>query len=671
MAKISKNILKNHSKVVKEPADFDFNEGELDFNETGTLARQMKKLAAKGYKRLLDQIDTEFTLTDQFMRPKWTEWAVRLKLYNNQRRDKEAIGDPLLFTIHQTILSALYDDRLSVLFSPNERGDEETAETLTSLAEYDYTKMMKDELDYYWDWDATFFGRGLVLFMEFDRDKKLPIPINIDPFTFYRDPKAKSVNGDIKHNGALRMWGYEIRMTKNQMREAGVYFNLDQIKSDSGSQSVVDENSALRDEAQGRDNVNAKFELKGENKEYRILKWFTNYGGKKVMVELANDRKLVVRYYELPDQEYWPLVDRACFPMSKDWDGVSVPDLVEDKQRARSVAQNLALKGIKSGLRPKYLFNTNKIKKSYLQKEELNKHIPIDGDPNNSIVAVQTQQVKVEVQWILGILDSAAQRATATPASNQGQVATGNPTATEINKASVGSDVRYSLSAKIFGWSERAFWRQWYFLYKTFFAKDIDEKVIRITGSGAHQWRSLLHDNIIAHVDPDVEVESRVIADAKRAIKLQGFTNWTNIALSYPSSNKLFAIRQLGRLNGVSKDLIDMVIPPTVDEMHADDENVLLSDNTKALIDATDDHLVHIEVHRKAAETAAKFAHIEAHKKAMQMKKTRPDLFPQVPSEQMPSNDVMTKTSSAVTDNSGQGNSPAFRPADNNLPNGQ
>lgn len=659
MAKGTKKLIEQYGEVVQETADFSSPDIPV-----GTEERQLKKLANKGYKMLLDQLQSEFTLCDQFMRPKWTEWGVRLKLYNNQRRDKDAIGDPLLFTIHQTVLATLYDDRLAVRFSPRERGDEETADNLTDLAEFDYSDMQKDELDYYWDWDATFFGRGLVLFMEFDRDKKCPIPINIDPFTFYRDPKAKSVNGDIKHNGALRMWGYEIKLTKRQMREAGVYFNIERIKADTGMGSVVDQNSALRDEAQGRDNVDSKFEITGENREYRILRWFTHYQGKKVMVETANDRKLVVRYYELPNKESWPLIDRACFPMSKDWDGVSIPDLVEDKQRARSVAQNLALKGVKSGLKPKYLFNSNKIKKTYLQKEELNRHIPIDGDPNNAIVPVQTQQVKAEVQWILGVLDSAAQRATASPGSTQGQVsATGNPTATEIEKAAQGSDTRYSLSAKIFGWSERWFWRQWYFLYKTYFAKDIDEKMIRINGAGANKWRKLLKDNIVAIIDPDVEVESKVIADAKRRVQLQGYQNWLNLALSYPSSNKLFAIRQLGRLNGVSNDLIDAVIPPTIDELAADVENETLSNNEKVLVEATDDHVVHIEVHRKAAETPAKFAHIEAHKKAMAIKKVRPDLFPQVPSEQMPSESVMTKTSSATGQNMPMSGSPVFRGA--------
>lgn len=118
-------------------------------------------------------------------------------------------------------------------------------------------------------------------------------------------------------------------------------------------------------------------------------------------------------------------------------------------------------------------------------------------------------------------------------------------------------------------------------------------------------------------------------------------------------------VRETGRLNGVDKDIIDAAIPPTVDELEAYEENKNLDKNVKEEVLATDDHLIHVEIHREAAETPAKFAHIEAHKKAMSIKKTSPEMFPSVPSEQMPSEDVMSKLSKApgegVGANAGRG----------------
>ena len=100
------------------------------------------------------------------------EWEVRLRLYNNQKRDKKAVGDTTLFTVHQTILASLYVDRLDATWSAKESGDEEVAENLNALVENDYDDMEKDISDYDWDWDTLFFGRGLCNLEEYIRDRE-------------------------------------------------------------------------------------------------------------------------------------------------------------------------------------------------------------------------------------------------------------------------------------------------------------------------------------------------------------------------------------------------------------------------------------------------------------------------------------------------------------------
>lgn len=626
------------------------------------LEAENEKLSQKDYSALIAQIETEVKVAEDFIRPKWDEWAIRLKLYNNQRRDKLAVGDPLLFSIFQTVLASLYDDKMSVEFGARERGDEEQAENLNALADFDYDEMAKSELDYYWDWDTLFFGRGLVLLMDFDRDCNCPLPINVDPLSFYRDPRARSVNGDKKGRGSLRFWGFEERMTRHEMKDAGTYFNLNRLgKADNSFGSIIEQNRGLRDQAQGRgESVDSRYILKGENKEYRILKWFTTYKGKRCMVHLANNNKLVVRYYELPDifQKVWPLIDRACFPMANDWDGVSIPDLTEDKQRARAVLQNLAIKGVKANLHPRFIFNTLKIKKAYLQNEEINRHIPSDGDPSNAIVPVQRQAIQTEVNWIMGLMGNSSERATATPEILQGQVANAKRTATEIEKVSRGSDTRYSLAVKIWGWSEKMFWSIWYSLYKYHYDDSIDEKVVRIKGSTTSEFRKLERKNIVTNVDPDVLVESKVLADAKRQLLLQGFTNFANLALTHPSANKLFTLREIGIANGVPRELVYLVLPETQGELVAREENKKLSDGQRVDVSIEDDHLVHIELHKRAADTPAKYAHIEAHKAAIRLKQAQPGIVNPVPSEIAPDPSVMEKISSSPNE-APAGRSPA------------
>lgn len=609
--------------MIKNTQDAELPDNNLD----ASLTKELEKKDKTNFKSLIDQVNAEYTLGWWYIKPKMDEWAVRLKLYNNQRRDKLAVGDPLLFTILQTILASLYNDQLTVEFLARESGDEETAENLNSLASYDFDEMEKSMLDYEWDWDSCFFGRGLLMNMEFDRKLKCPMPEVIDPMTWLRDPRASSVNGDRRGRGAMKFGGREIRLSKNDMMTAGIYNNYDGLKPDGTDlRSLIDQNTQARALAQGVQDT-AKWEkLTGDNADYRMLEWFTHWNGKKVLVTLADNKKRVVRYTELKD-DYWPIVDRPLYPISHDWDGVSIPDLIEDKQRARATVQNLALAGIKLGQNQTFLYNTNKIKNRANLVPDFNKHIPVDGDVVNAIMPVDRTQVKQEVNWILETLDQASQRATATPDMQQGASASSRRTATEMNLVSSKVDTRYSLSAKVWGWSEKVFWKQWYKLYKNNFKDDIDEKVIRISGAMGPKWRPLTTENIVAKTDPDVKIESKVISDAQKYNDLQQYRLWVKdvMAIDPQNSNVRFALHKIGMLSGFPKDAIDQVLPPSIDQLNAEAENDKISNGKIALVQVYDDDFVHMEVHNKAADTPQKYAHLQAHKKAMMLKRAKPE----------------------------------------------
>lgn len=598
-------------------------------SDNSSLSEKLEKLKKTNFKNLIEQINSEYKVGYDFMKPKWYEWALRLKLHNNQKRDKSAVGDPLMFTIHQTVLASLYDDRLMVKFEPRESGDDEVAENLDDLATFDYDEMQKDIVDYTWDWDTLFFGRGLVMLMEFDREKSTPVPENWDPMVTIRDPRAKSVNGDMKGRGKARFIGREIRLTKNDIKEAGVYFNYEDLKADNSDiTSVIDRNEMARQEAQGFSNTGKyQGELKGDNATFRVLEWITNYNGKLVLVALAEGRKKVIRYTEIKGKLI-PIIDRALYPIANDWDGVSIPDLTEDKQRARAKLTNLGIKVAESGLYPMYLFNTNLIKNRADLNYEQNKFIGVDGNPAGAVQIMQKDNIKQDVGFILETLDVAAQKSTATPDIQQGQVGGDKRTATELNIINNKVDTRYSLSAKIFGWSEKRYWQQWYFLYKTYFKDDIDEKTIRISGALGANFRPLRRKNIIAQVDPDVKIESRVLSEAKNFNQLQIFRGYVQMIAQDPNANLRYALKKMGKLSGLKKDEIDQILPPVIDELIAEDENKKLENNELIMVQATDDHVIHMEIHNKLSDTPAKYAHIEAHKKAMMLLKTNPEIFP-------------------------------------------
>ena len=219
----------------------------------------------------------------------------------------------------------------------------------------------------------------------------------------------------------------------------------------------------------------------------------------------------------------------------------------------------------------------------------------------------------------------------------------------EMNLIADKVDTRYSLSARIFGWSERLFWLQYYKLYKRHFVKDIDEKILRLSGAIGARWRKLTHENIVANTDPDVKIESKVIAENKRLKELQGYMNYINLALTFPTANKLFALRKLGKLSGINRNDVEHILPPTIDELKAEEENETLETGDIVPVSPIDDHLIHIELHNKLPDDIpAKYAHIKAHQKFMLNKKENPDLYPEQLNEQMPE-ELLTKLSKPQT----------------------
>jgi len=171
----------------------------------------------------------------------------------------------------------LYDDRLLVNWEGRGgKGDEDVEDNLNALSEFDYDVMQKSEVDYYWNWDAEFFGRGLLLLMDFDRDesKMCPVPENIDASTFIRDPRATSVNGNMRGKGSMRFGGWESGATYYELKDLPGYFNLSSLKKGKEAKDdLVDELREAHKIAQGLENFSSKEEELGkyENYEFRSI----------------------------------------------------------------------------------------------------------------------------------------------------------------------------------------------------------------------------------------------------------------------------------------------------------------------------------------------------------------------------------------------------------------
>lgn len=599
------------------------------------------------FSALQRQVYMEYNLDWNYMRPKIQKWLARLKLYNNQRRDEEKVGEPLIYDTHSTIMSILVGDRLEVEFRGRTEDDQDQADNLNILAENDYDEMRKEELDYEWDWDALFFGSSLVLMNDFDTDSKTPIPSVIDPTTFLRNPGAKWVNGNRAGEGALLYGGYEVRLTKAMMasnprtaENPNGYFNLDSLIKTNDLFSLSGESNRLRREAQGMNDIYTFENSLEENFEYSILRWFTHVGGEKYIVELANNRMLPIRVIKLK-HDYWPLVHRKFSPIAHDWDGVSVCDLVEDKQRFKATILNDLGDIVKAEVKPMYLFHEDRFRKTQDFTIKWGKWLPVKGPGplNDAAQAMQTKQISPTVQYVLNYLDQSAQLAAGTPPIQQGVPGPSGQTNGAQQLAVQGVQGKHSLTSKVFGWSEKEFWRQWYFVYSDNFSDDIGQKMAILQGPFGVQEIPIKRSDIITGntLGPTIKIESKTFSEAKRVRDFQMQQGFVQMLVADPSSNvdKTYTYREMGKLI-LSKQKVERMIPLSIDEYEALEENKQLNDEEMPRVTVQQNHQVHLRVHSTAADNKVTRMHIKLHIHMLMEKRMNPSAFPQLPGETAP-----------------------------------
>lgn len=571
------------------------------------------------------QCQNEIAISEDFMRPKWEKWRRRIKLLNNQKKRDTDISEPLAHVHFDTVLSALRDDELKTTFLPRAQGDEVQTENLNPVYEYDCELMDKKRKDYFWNWNALFFGRALLGMHVFDRQLMCPKPTVINMLTWYRDPQALSVNGGDDGFGAMRFGGMPVLMTRRDLEKAKVYKCLDEIQYSANENDVLRQANEQVRSAAGFTGYDADY-LTGENEQATIMNWYTWWKGKRVLVGLANGNTKIIRFTKLKDQDQWPIIDKAPYPNSMSWDGTSLMDLVEDKQRAKAKLVNAALYVVETNSNHMYAYDINRVANESDLDFEMNKHVAIDGDTGGAITPIQRQQVGQDVSWMLNYMDTSAQKATGASDIQQGSLAGVKRTATEIATANEGADTRFSMLAEVIEWSEIEFARYWYKMYKMYFNEAIDEKFYRINGANGVYFRKLEKKDLITSVDPSVSVKSRVVGEARRIREIQEFNSFFELATQDPSVNVNELIRKRARLSGMNELEMEYLFKPDSERVLAKSENKGLSDNKFLPINESDDDLKHIQEHAKAGDTKANRAHQKMHWMAYLAKNKNPNL---------------------------------------------
>lgn len=583
---------------------------------------------------LLGQIVEEFDYTYAFMQPKFNEWQRRLKVYMNQTKKKSDVGSMLIFTIHQTLIAAMYNDTIGVKFLPRSDGDVEAAGNWEALAKYDYDLMEKSILDYSWIWDTTFFSYGIVEMYQWNDEDQCPIPTTWDITNFFRDPSAISITGKKNGEGKMRYCGRFIYLTKYEILkniEKGV-FNLvekfDEIVEGTGlDNSIVESNRRLRQQAMGYNNTQDKNQnMKGANKLYKFLQWYTfDDEGKPILCFATGDRAKLVGHKEIKSQDRcFPLIDRKIHPMPDMFDGVSISDACEDKQRAIAILENLMLELSKYAVYSRYLYDVQKIpNKAELEEHKMNQYIGVKGELGNAIMEIPKAHVTTDVVNTMQTLQNEAEKATATPEIRQGVQASANRSATENAEISKNVDTRYGLNARVMTWSEKRFWTLWFRMYKRYFFSAAQEKIVRILGDRM-RFRPMTKENLEMSKDPDIQIESMAVSELERAMKAQSYANIYKLTAQDPNVDKRYLVEKMVQYSNATPEEMTKIFPKTYDEYQQEAENEDLNAGKYVRIHPEDDDYTHLRVLEKANQNKQTEAHRKAHLQQLYAKKRNP-----------------------------------------------
>lgn len=588
------------------------------------------KIVGMSKNDILSQVSQEVKISTDSISPHRQQFRDRLALYNNQRKQKDKIGILTLYTTVNTLLAVSYTDEMTVEFTARKFANAQFAQNANSVAEFDHEEMNLAEVNYYTQWDKYFYGVGLRDISTFNTTTNTPIVKTLSPLCWLPDPATGS---NFKQGYTGRFYGFEVERSKEEMEEENGFFNVESI-SISKPNSEQQSTKSAEQEAHG---VNPSDDSSLKNNTIYQIDWFThlkneNGGVSKYLLTVSADCKELFRIEKIEpvtseekkDESLvpWPLVVNYYSPQRNNPFGVSVGDLVEDKQRAKSVLANLRIGKEKSALYPMYLYNTRAIRNRRDLDFGFNKAIganlkenerlsdvlmPIAKDGNTSSTFAQEQS-----------LDAENNLATGADSMRAGVMSSQSNTATEVQQVTMNAQTRFLLGYRINIWGEKHFWRLWYRLYRQFFSQT-QEKIVRLQSGFGIRYTKITRKDFITVEDPDVSIISKTELRSRKDKERMAFSQIVPLLLQdpkKPDASKNYAMRYLLKLNDLANEVIEILVPDSPGEQRAKIENELLSRNISAELMLDDDHLSHMIIHSAAEDSEAKFAHIEAHRQA-------------------------------------------------------
>lgn len=581
----------------------------------------------------VQNIWTKYNESFQFLQSRKRRQVRQLVLLNNLQRGDQNIASTLLLTLFNRVLSNLYDDKLQVKFLPSQGILQEQINSYNTLSQSDYMEMGKAKLDYDWCWDTLFFGRGYMETLRFNKDRKIMDPHVVNPLVFGYDPYFDEV----------QQWRYYWKWISKSKWELQKL-----IKN-----GTITEVSKVEDIPAGIDAYLWDYKIRREAAKkaitppidpadgdvYQILEFYgyDDDGDKAVYwVDRSFSKILMEQKLDLEDEPVpsdllgnqieqkkrgskWPIVVKEAFREPHASVNFSVADLLEDKHRAKSVLLNLAFIAAKDRANPIYGYNPDKVRDiTQFFARQIDQHIPMDDETAAWPINTQDPMSAGLIQFI-SMLTTEANEPIGTGVALQPIQKTGKNTATEAAIDQQLNDMAQSLQSKVMQFGEAEFWSHWFHRYQKF-GKELGDKMANIVGVKGVTSELIDLTKFETKYPPGVMVYSAKEAEYKELVLRR------DLMQLYPELAQTLdadGMRNFQKHVFFPKflqdpSLIDIMLPKTIDEIQAEEENIELAKNNMPDVKETDNHTTHIYTHSMVMpKTWATWFHLGWHKELL------------------------------------------------------
>jgi hypothetical protein len=534
-----------------------------------------------------------------------------------------------IYTTMQTLMSVYYGDRMNVQFEGRSKAVAQLANNLNKMATFDYEEMDLDKIDYKWNWDRFFFWVGIKVLDGWDANTSTPIFKNVSPLSWIPDPQGWFT---IESH---RWAGFEIENTKEALKYNKAFFNVELINKEG-----ADRQEEIRQAYTLWRSLTDDWIEDTPNQKYSLYNHYTLIDWKKYLITLANHRSLVVRMIEIEpvlkeeksnaSKILFPIALKYYSPVEGDPFGVSIPDLMKDKQSSESKLFNLAiLKETRNALGEdlfydgKMIKNAKELTRPSIQPKAIAVNVQDNKVLSQSVYRPQKEQNAWSAFNTTGQLQFQNAMSTGLDANSLWVSNNAGQTATEAQITQQNANLRFILGTKIGKWGETIAWKLWFRSYVSNLKSD-NKKVVRLTETFWPQFFEFGREDFPTTEDIDItiisvsEQESR---NEKRKADVYALLPQFLADPEVTSIGKLIMKREALLLAGYSLDDV-MAITYNADEQAALLDVELLNEGEEA-VEPKDgqDHLLFMSIYRSADDTPEKFDAIQArHTKYLEVK---------------------------------------------------